>query len=122
MSTLRRWESGERVPDANDLKQLATALETSVAYLLMDETDTQQYGNSLEILKKHFDESRKILEAITFLVPEGLDPLMEEQITDPKKRTIIKMLDGLDEEQIRKVHDFLSDQKQLAKLKNRQGT
>ena len=36
--TVRRWESGERVPDANDLNKLANILDTSVAYL-MGETE-----------------------------------------------------------------------------------
>jgi DNA-binding transcriptional regulator YiaG len=36
--TLRRWENGLRVPNADDLQRLATVLNTSVAYL-MDETD-----------------------------------------------------------------------------------
>jgi transcriptional regulator with XRE-family HTH domain len=34
MSTVRRWETGDRLPDANELSRLAAALNTSVAYLL----------------------------------------------------------------------------------------
>ncbi|MDR0616925.1 MAG: helix-turn-helix domain-containing protein [Synergistaceae bacterium] len=37
-STVRRWESGDRRPDSDELVKLALALNTSVAYLL-GETD-----------------------------------------------------------------------------------
>lgn len=39
--TIRRWESGERYPDADMLQKLAAALGTSVSYL-MGETDDPQ--------------------------------------------------------------------------------
>jgi transcriptional regulator with XRE-family HTH domain len=39
MTTIRRWESGERVPDADELLKLAVTLNTKVSYLV-GETDT----------------------------------------------------------------------------------
>ena len=37
--TVRRWESGPRVPNADDLKKLAAVLDTSLAYLLGEVDD-----------------------------------------------------------------------------------
>jgi transcriptional regulator with XRE-family HTH domain len=154
--TMRRWESGVRVPDANDLQKLASVLDTSVAYLMGETDDPKRYtyvpsllsgsydlpeeeqtGNlnprpispsmqayhekSREILEKHLAESTKIVHALAALIPKDLDPVVEKQASDPEKLAIIKMLDGLNEEQIQKVHAFLSDQKQLADFLKEKG-
>lgn len=39
--SIRRWESGEREPRASELQSLAMALQTSVAYLLGDTSDSR---------------------------------------------------------------------------------
>ena len=50
--TIRRWEAGERYPDADMLQKLAAALGTSVSYL-MGETDDPQSSVPVDKLSSH---------------------------------------------------------------------
>ncbi len=45
MMTIRRWETGERFPDANVLPLLASELRTTVAYLLGETADSSRRMN-----------------------------------------------------------------------------
>lgn len=48
IETIARWERGERAPNSTDLLKLASALDTTVSYLL-GETDTTAQSNAHEI-------------------------------------------------------------------------
>ena len=45
VNTIRRWEQGKQVPDANKLDSLATTLDTTVSYL---SGETDENGSMIE--------------------------------------------------------------------------
>jgi transcriptional regulator with XRE-family HTH domain len=139
--SVRSWESDSKAPNSSVMLKLAVALDTSVGYLVGETEDPKRYQSLLmsedeqtgdapptppfvrqhqkitrQLLEKHVEESQKILNAMAGMIPPPIDPIIEKQIEDPEKAAIIKMLEDLDKEQIKKVHDFLYDQKQLAKF------
>jgi transcriptional regulator with XRE-family HTH domain len=121
--TLRRWEAGSRVPNADDLKKLAAALNTSVAYL-MDETDNPEplKAKILSLSENiGFLDSAEVNSESKAPQPDPRAPVFEELSADPRKFAAAALLADMDDDQLRKSYDFLSDQKQLAELKKRQG-
>jgi transcriptional regulator with XRE-family HTH domain len=95
MMTVRRWESGERAPDANALQRLSAELNVTTSYLL-GETDDPAPIPNLEALNN--DPQIEILKEIA---------------RDPRKFAAAALLNDMDENQLRKAFEYLSDQKQL---------
>jgi transcriptional regulator with XRE-family HTH domain len=58
--TVRRWESGERSPNTDDLQKLATVLDTSAAYLIGETNDPRRNAESQSVNTVVVDHSTAI--------------------------------------------------------------
>jgi transcriptional regulator with XRE-family HTH domain len=107
---LSQIECGKRGISIALLNNIADALNCSVAYLVgeIDDIDEQEpFSNELK-------DKLKQMADIQFNVALT-------QLSDPEKLAIVNMLDGLERDKIRKVYDFLHDQKRLSDLEKEKG-
>ncbi|MDR3332127.1 MAG: helix-turn-helix domain-containing protein [Synergistaceae bacterium] len=103
---LSQIESGARGISVPLLESIAEALGHKIGDFFRDspEEDSLQLAidnNLKDQLKQATDEQLDIAVA---------------QLSDPEKLAIMNMLNGLDRDKVRKVYDFLHDQKQLAEF------
>jgi transcriptional regulator with XRE-family HTH domain len=114
--TLSRYENGHRKPNTDDLQKLAVALDTSVAYL-MGETDDPKPKNTPLSENAMFSHSAE--SAIVKSDPRT--EVFNELASDPRKFAAAALISDMNDDQLRKVYDFLYDQKQLAEMKRQLG-
>jgi transcriptional regulator with XRE-family HTH domain len=98
--TIGRWETGERVPDADQIKKLASVLGTTASYLL---------GETEDAAPAPMDAAAPI---------SGEAPPL---FGSPLKDASVRLLAELDEDAARKVWEYISDQKRIAELSREKG-
>jgi Predicted transcriptional regulators len=96
-------ENDKRQPAVDTLQAIAAALSTTTGYLL-GETDNPSPNPNLEEMEN--DPEIEVLKRIA---------------SDPRKYAAAALLDGMDENQLRKAYEYLSDQKQLGTLLKEKG-
>jgi transcriptional regulator with XRE-family HTH domain len=110
IDSVRRWEQGKREPRASDLENIAQHLDTSIEWLLGK--NAKAYAIAKEDAKIPNDDSH--------VLPDQ-DEVMDKVKTDPRIYAAASLLVEMDENQLRKAFDYLSDQKQLGELQKLKG-
>jgi transcriptional regulator with XRE-family HTH domain len=126
--TLRRWEnSTTNTPDGTTIQALASALGTSVAYLL-GESDFPERPDGLsgsllgvDKLPRVRSEEELIQDAVQELLAEHSRDVLVEIIKDPQKFAAASLLAAMDQDQLRKAYEYLQDQKRLGEFLKEKG-
>jgi transcriptional regulator with XRE-family HTH domain len=113
-ATVINWEKGRRTPDTKKLLLLSVALNSTTGYLSGESDDPTNNktdaGENINDLK----------EKLSVEIDAQVD-VLRGLMADPEKFAAAKLLSELEPDQVRKVFDFIFDQKQLAELKRRMG-
>ena len=117
--TLRTWENTDRGPNSAMMPSLASALGTTVAYLVgetddpepqkhqdLDDIEPQKYQR-LVVLSEQADEIKQVIEAVK----------------DNKfLRDLVLMMSKMDTADIAEAARFIADKKELAELRKQRKT
>jgi transcriptional regulator with XRE-family HTH domain len=121
--TVRTWENTDKCPNTKTMPKLAAALETSVAYIL-GETDDPSPPKNIQVwenvktgeLLADFPKDKRQLQQ-----SDPRSEVFDELDADPRKFAAAALLAGMNDDQLRKAYDFLSDQKRLQELLKEKG-
>jgi transcriptional regulator with XRE-family HTH domain len=103
IDSVRRWEQGKREPRVSDLENIAQHLDTSIEWLLGKSDKASATAND------------------DLLISQDQDEVVEKVKTDPRIHAAAALLVEMDENQLRKAFDYLSDQKQLGEFQKLKG-
>ena len=148
--TITRMENGKSNPKAEELSNLAAALDTSVAYLLGETNDPKRYKSMLDDdrfpasgnqpMHEIFKAARENTQAITAEDVRALGeilkdmrstsiPLKDEEVDSAVKlvqddrfiRNIVLMMGEMSSVDLAEAARFVADKKELSELRKKQG-
>jgi transcriptional regulator with XRE-family HTH domain len=114
--TVSRWERGVLLISRESLMSIAAIFNTTISYLLGEIDDSSPPIKVMENWEGA-ETSAKIPEKQQRQNPDPRSEVVSELISDPRKFAAAALIAGMNDDQLRKAYDFLSDQKQLAELK-----